>query len=198
MCPADFCDLIRCEVLQFAEISKNRNQSSDFQSNMERQQTTTALVKATPPISPLNFRNKQQTDTCLTDDEQCKKKGWLVLPSQPQNKHCCPPTAPLQTVQLKKEITPNQTDSVSQCLNSTSDQQPEEPTVSSSREEELSSRIKEKQNQCRDEDFLKLRSECALLIDTCTSGLILSMTNQQFIHFRGYYDQNLPFYKSPV
>lgn len=170
-------------MLQFAEFSKTRNQSADFESSKERHQTTTALVKATPPTSPLKFR-KHQADTCLTDDEQCKKKGWLVLPSQLlEDKHCCPPTPP-QAV-LKKE--PNQTDSVYQCqLNNTSNQFPETSFSASTREEELSARIKEKQSQCRDEDFVRLRSECALLIDMCTSGLILSMTNQQFIHLKGF------------
>ena len=173
--------MIRCEVLQFGELSKTRNQSSDFQSSKENHQTTTALVKATPPTSPLKF-HKHQAETCLTNDEQCKKKGWLVLPSQlMQDKHCCPPASP-QTV-LKKETN----DSVPQCqVNNTNSQFPETSFSQSTREEELSARIKEKQSQCRDEDFIRLRSECALLIDMCTSGLILSMTNQQFIHLKGF------------
>lgn len=161
-----------------AEISKNRNQTSEFQNPIEQQQTITALVKATPQAHSLSRYNKQP-ETCLTNDEQCKRKGWLILPSQlPQMKHCCS-SAPST---LKSPIS-NQT--VPQCrTNNTNDPNPE-AILPSSKEEELSARIRQKQSSCRDEDFIQLRSECARLIGMCTAGLILRLSNQQFSHLRG-------------
>lgn len=165
-------------MLQLAEMSKNRNQSSEFQNPTEQQQTITALVKATPKAHPLSRYNKQP-DTCLTDDEQCKRKGWLILPSQlPQMQHCCSP-APST---LKNPIF-NQT--VSQCRNNTTNDPNPEAILPSSKEEELSARIRQKQSSCRDEDFIQLRAECARLIGMCTAGLILRLNNQQFSHLRG-------------
>lgn len=176
MCPADFCDLIRCEVLQFAALSKTKNQTGDFQSQQDKQQTITALVKASPAMHTLN-RFKPQADRCLTDVEHCKRKGWLVLPSQLPEKHCCSP-APLPP---PANPPPNQTD----CRpNSTSDFITE-AILPNSKEEELSARIKQKQSACKDEDFVQLRSDCARLIGLCTSGLALQMTNQQFSLLRG-------------
>lgn len=55
----------------------------------------------------------------------------------------------------------------------------------SSKEAELSEKIKKKQSTCKDEDFAQLRNDCARLIDLCTSGLILKLTNHQFNHLRG-------------
>ncbi|XP_046639618.1 uncharacterized protein LOC124320770 [Daphnia pulicaria] len=177
VCPADFCDLIRCEVLHLAEISKNQNQTSEFQNPREQQQTITALVKATPRAHALS-RYNQQADICLTNDEQCKRKGWLILPSQLPQMHCCSP-APSS---LAKPVS-NQT--VTQCrTNNTSDVNPETMLPSTSKEEELSERIRQKQSSCRDEDFIQLRSECARLIGMCTTGLILRLSNQQFLHLR--------------
>ena len=208
ICPADFCDLIRCEVLHLTEISKNQNQTSEFQNPREQQQTITALVKATPRANALS-RYNQHADICLTDDEQCKRQGqidrnfwffppfpislyimkylffywlhigWLILPSQLPQMHCCSP-APSS---LAKPVS-NQT--VTQCrTNNTSDVNPETMLPSTSKEEELSERIRQKQSSCRDEDFIQLRSECARLIGMCTTGLILRLSNQQFLHLRG-------------
>lgn len=165
-------------MLHLAEISKNQNQTSEFQNPREQQQTITALVKATPRAHALS-RYNQQADICLTDDEQCKRKGWLILPSQLPQMHCCSP-APSS---LAKPVS-NQT--VTQCrTNNTSDVNPETMLPSTSKEEELSERIRQKQSSCRDEDFIQLRSECARLIGMCTTGLILRLSNQQFLHLRG-------------
>lgn len=159
-------------------MSKNRNQSNEYQTSSEQQQTITALVKATPKAHPLSHY-KKQADICLTDDEQCKKKGWLILPSQLPQMHCCSP-APSN---LNKHSISNQT--VSQCRSNTTNETNTEALFSASKEEELSARIRQKQSSCRDEDFIQLRLECARLIGMCTSGLILHLSNQQFLHLRG-------------
>ena len=166
-------------MLHLTEISKNQNQTSEFQNPREQQQTITALVKATPRANALS-RYNQHADICLTDDEQCKRKGWpMILPSQLPQMHCCSP-APSS---LAKPVS-NQT--VTQCrTNNTSDVNPETMLPSTSKEEELSERIRQKQSSCRDEDFIQLRSECARLIGMCTTGLILRLSNQQFLHLRG-------------
>ncbi|XP_032787663.2 uncharacterized protein LOC116925142 [Daphnia magna] len=177
VCPADFCDLIRCEVLHLAEMSKNQNQTSEFQNPREEQQTITALVKATPQAHSVS-RYNQQADICLTNDEQCKRKGWLILPSQLPQMHCCSP-APSNIV---KSVS-NQT--LPRCrTNTTNDVNPEMILPSTSKKEELSERIRQKQSSCRDEDFFQLRSECARLVSMCTSDLILRLSNQQFLHLR--------------
>lgn len=164
-------------MLHLAEISKNRNQTSEFQNPTEQQQTITALVKATPQAHPLS-RYNQQAEICLTDDEQCKRKGWLILPSQLPQMHCCSP-APSTT----KNPVSNQTNSP--CRNNNTNDVNSEAILPSSKEEELSARIRQKQSSCRDEDFIQLRAECARLIGMCTSGLILRLSNQQFLHLRG-------------
>lgn len=178
VCPADFCDLIRCEVLHLAEISRNRNQTNEFQNPTEQQQTITALVKATPQVHPLS-RYKHQPEVCLTDDEQCKKKGWLVIPSQLPQMHCCS-SAPSN---VKNPTSNNQT--ATPCRANNTNDLNSETVMSSSKEEELSARIRQKQSACRDEDFVQLRLECARLIGMCTTGLVLRLSNQQFLHLRG-------------
>ena len=182
VCPAEFCDLIRCEVLQFAELSQSRsnNKSEDddetFRSSRERQQTITALVKASPQMTPISHHHRQPGVSCLSDDDHCRKKGWLMLPSNEQqsSQHCCKhPT-----------MDANQTGD-SRCPNGTASSEVHPEYLASSRkEEELSERIKQKKKACRDADFTQLRADCARLIDLCTSGLILRMTNQQFSHLR--------------
>lgn len=159
-------------------MSKNQNQTSEFQNPREEQQTITALVKATPQAHSVS-RYNQQADICLTNDEQCKRKGWLILPSQLPQMHCCSP-APSNIV---KSVS-NQT--LPRCrTNTTNDVNPEMILPSTSKKEELSERIRQKQSSCRDEDFFQLRSECARLVSMCTSDLILRLSNQQFLHLRG-------------
>lgn len=78
---------------------------------------------------------------------------------------------------------PNQT--VNSCRPNSTSEVVSETILPTSKEEELSARIKEKQSACKDEDFVQLRSDCTQLIGMCTSGLALRMTNQQFSLLRG-------------
>ncbi len=184
VCPAEFCDLIRCEVLQLAELNRNHNSnqsdnnSDESQSSKERQQTITALVKASPQVTPLGHRFPDSS--CLSDDEQCRKKGWLMIHPSLQSHaqvHCC-------------NQSPNKTNSTFCPNGTTNSEHPPHPVTEESRnshskEAELSEKIKKKQSTCKDEDFAQLRNDCARLIDLCTSGLILKLTNHQFNHLRG-------------
>ena len=172
-------------MLHLAEISNNRNQTGEFQTPTERQQTITALVKATPQAHPLS-RYNQQAEVCLTDDEQCKRKGWLILPSQLPQMHCCSP-APSS---LKNPVS-NHTETP--CRSNNTNNLNSEAVLPSSKEEDLSARIRQKQSSCRDDDFIQLRAECARLIGMCTSGLILRLSNQQFLHLRGRINRVLVF-----
>lgn len=181
VCPADFCDVIRCEVLHYTEIVKKKNLSSEDTENriQRQQQVVTALAKATPGgLNPLS-RYNHPYNFCLTDDELCKKKGWLVLPSELQQRHCCSPGLGPSINQLNDSVGCNHSN-----LSSNKKAETLGPT---SEEEKLAGEMKQKQDSCNDDTFIPMRSKCAALIDTCTTGLILRMTDHEFYHFRGIF-----------
>jgi len=181
VCPADFCDLIRCQVLRYTDMIKQKNiTTEDTEINKQRQQqVVTALAKANPEgLNPLSRFNRPN-NFCLTDDELCKKKGWLVLPSELQRRHCCS-SGLVPSINQSNET-------IIGCNHSNiTSSKAAETSGPSSEEEELETEMKEEEDSCSDDNFIPMRSKCATLIDTCTTGLILRMTDLEFFHFRGF------------
>jgi len=179
VCPADFCDLVRCQVLRYTEIIKKKNTSNeDTESHKQgQQQVITALAKATSGGLNSLSRYNHPNNFCLTDDELCKKKGWLILPSELQQRHCCSPGLEPSINQLNATIVG--------CNHSNMSSSKIETSGPTSEEEELAAEMKQKQDLCNDDNFILMRSKCASLIDSCTTGLILQMTDQEFYHFQG-------------
>jgi len=182
VCPADFCDLIRCEVLRYTDISRSRNVSHKGADNpkQRQEQVVTALARASRPqeLNPL-IRYSAPEDICTRDDQQCKKKGWLIISPSARRPPLMDQHRTNHTVVGCNEVNGTERRKDASVTSSSSEEEEEEEE-----EEELVVAMKHKQSVCHDGDFAGSRSKCARLIDACTEGIILRMTNQQFSHFR--------------
>ena len=145
-----------------------------------QEQVVTALARASRPqeLNPL-IRYSAPEDICTRDDQQCKKKGWLIISPSARRPPLMDQHRTNHTVVGCNEVNGTERRKDASVTSSSEEEEEEEE------EEELVVAMKHKQSVCHDGDFAGSRSKCARLIDACTEGIILRMTNQQFSHFRG-------------
>ena len=180
VCPADFCDIVRCDVARAVEMihstANNSARSSVVpQPEKKKQTSVTALVRSAPSargLIPLNHAG----GFCVHDDEHTKRKGWLMLRPQP-------PHFQRSTVSPKTEnITSDNDICHKERKNST---ETKSDISSTTYEDPIFISMKQQQSLCKDEDFLPLQLKCADVIHSCTSSLILQMSNQEFTSMQG-------------
>ncbi|XP_018784011.1 PREDICTED: uncharacterized protein LOC108965813 isoform X2 [Bactrocera latifrons] len=189
VCLADFCDIMRCEVFQTEESSSlttsDQHVVTDIEVWGDSLGQNSALAKAnTPYLSLIPLRTSsiggtraskvQSRQLCQDKIGQNKFKDTGSSTTADHNKaaNTQPPPHPRSQKAKKKG-------SKVQDHNEADEGSPNQPDNSNSPKNE-NGNIQKTRPSCRAEELSKLKLQCELLVRSCISGLLLTMTDQMF------------------
>ncbi|XP_054083222.1 uncharacterized protein LOC105209676 isoform X3 [Zeugodacus cucurbitae] len=189
VCLADFCDIMRCEVFQTEESSSlttsDQHVVTDIEVWGDSLGQNSALAKAnTPYLSLIPLRTSsiggtraakvQTRQLCQDKIGQNKFKDTGSPTNVEHNKATNTQTPPHSRSQKAKKKGPKEHS------HNDADEGSPSPSDNTSSPKNENGNIQKTRSSCKAEELHKLKVQCELLVRSCISGLLLTMTDQMF------------------
>ncbi|XP_021927713.1 uncharacterized protein LOC110833678 isoform X4 [Zootermopsis nevadensis] len=176
VCLADYCDIMRCEVLMTQEMgSPIMGDPTHINTDIEIWSEATAYRTALSPSGPRDLARVLLRGGLFPPDRQSQPP-----PAQPQHHHC-----PRAATPDKPTVSNQPTQQPGDDNNATADMCDNNNLVDSAlppadnKQQRLSELQKLKAN-CKPEDLQKLKLRCEILVRDCIAGLLVNLSVQDF------------------
>ncbi|XP_049832622.1 uncharacterized protein LOC126273177 [Schistocerca gregaria] len=183
VCLADYCDIMRCEVLMTQEVGSGESgESSQGNTDIEVWSESTAYRTALSPSGPRDlarvlFRRGPYTE----HDRQPQEAQGSTPSTQPSENHCPRTSQPPTSEQHQQPQATSDTDTNTSAPDTCDSGNLVDSSVPpGDRKQQRLSELQRLKANCKPEELQGLKLRCEILVRDCIAGLLVNLSIQNF------------------